>query len=79
MKQKLPILKSREVVRALGKAGFFQARQTGSHLILKNVTTGKIVPVPLHTKTLKRGLLLAIIKESGLNPEAFLKLLKKKN
>lgn len=77
MKLKLPILKPREVIKVLTKAGFVKARQTGSHLIMKNSKTGKIVPIPIHARSLKKGLLSAIIKEANLTLEEFLKLLKK--
>ena len=70
---KLPLLSWREVVKALEKAGFQIARQKGSHLIL--VKDECIVPVPKHEQ-IKRGLLMAIIAESGLTKEEFLKLLK---
>jgi predicted RNA binding protein YcfA (HicA-like mRNA interferase family) len=70
---KLPLLSWREVVKALEKAGFQIARQKGSHLIL--VKDECIVPVPRHEQ-IKRGLLMAIIAESGLTKEEFLKLLK---
>jgi predicted RNA binding protein YcfA (HicA-like mRNA interferase family) len=70
---KLPLLSWREVVKALKKAGFQIARQKGSHLIL--VKDECIVPVPRHEQ-IKRGLLMAIIEESGLTKEEFLKLLK---
>ncbi|MBI4084578.1 MAG: type II toxin-antitoxin system HicA family toxin [Candidatus Levybacteria bacterium] len=73
----MPTLKPREVVSALTKAGFIKARQTGSHLIMKNQKTGRIVPVPIHAKSLKRGLLSAIIKEADLTSSEFLKLLKR--
>jgi predicted RNA binding protein YcfA (HicA-like mRNA interferase family) len=69
---KLPLLSWREVVKALEKAGFQIARQKGSHLIL--VKDECIVPVPRHEQ-IKRGLLMAIIAESGLTKEEFLKLL----
>jgi predicted RNA binding protein YcfA (HicA-like mRNA interferase family) len=70
---KLPLLSWHEVVKALEKAGFQIARQKGSHLIL--VKDECIVPVPRHEQ-IKRGLLMAIIAESGLTKEEFLKLLK---
>ena len=70
---RLPLLSWREVVKALEKAGFQVARQKGSHLIL--VKDEYIVPVPKHEQ-IKRGLLMAIITESGLTKEEFLKLLK---
>jgi predicted RNA binding protein YcfA (HicA-like mRNA interferase family) len=70
---KLPLLSWREVVKALEKAGFQVARQKGSHLIL--VKGDCVLPVPKHGE-IKRGLLMAIIAESGLTKEEFLKLLK---
>jgi predicted RNA binding protein YcfA (HicA-like mRNA interferase family) len=70
---KLPLLSWREVVKALTKAGFQVARQRGSHLIL--VKDERIVPVPKHEQ-IKKGLLMAIIKEAGLTKEEFQKLLK---
>lgn len=73
----IPSIKPKQAVKALKKAGFVKARQTGSHLIMKNPDTGKIVPVPMHAKALKRSLLFAIIQESGLPTKEFLKFLKK--
>lgn len=70
---KLPLLSWREVVKALAKAGFQVERQRGSHLILTK--NERIVPVPKHDQ-IKRGLLMAIIEEAGLNKEEFLQLLK---
>ena len=70
---KLPLLSWREVVKALEKAGFQGARQKGSHLIL--VKSECIVPVPKREQ-IKRGLLMAIIAESGLTKEEFLRRLK---
>jgi predicted RNA binding protein YcfA (HicA-like mRNA interferase family) len=70
---KLPLLSWREVVKALAKAGFRVVRQKGSHLIL--LKDERIVPVPRHEQ-IKKGLLLAIIEESGLTKEEFRALLK---
>ena len=72
---RLPSLKPQQVVRILKRAGFGAARQTGSHLILVNISAKKIVPVPIHSKDIKRGLLASIIKQSGLTNSEFLELL----
>lgn len=72
---KLPQLKPQKVIRALRKIGFEETRQSGSHLILVNRATKQIIPVPIHNKDIKKGLLAAIIKEAGLTLEKFLKLL----
>lgn len=70
---RLPALKSREIIRALKKVGFEKARQTGSHLILVNKVTKKIIPIPIHGKDIKRGLLFSIIKQADLTMEKFMK------
>ena len=72
---RLPSIRPRKIVQALKRVGFEEARQTGSHLILVNKEMRKIVPVPIHTKDIKRGLLMSIIKQSGLTLNEFLKLL----
>jgi predicted RNA binding protein YcfA (HicA-like mRNA interferase family) len=72
---RLPSMRPRKIVQILKKIGFEEARQTGSHLILVNKNTKKIVPIPIHTKDIKRGLLLSIIKQSGLTVNQFIKLL----
>lgn len=72
---RLPSLKPKKIVKVLLKIGFAEARQTGSHLILVNTDTKKIIPVPIHNKDLKRGLLISIVKQTGLTVEEFIKLL----
>ena len=72
---RLPIFKPREVVKILKKIGFVEARQTGSHLILVNKTIKKIIPIPIHSKDIKRGLFLSIIKQADLTIDEFIKLL----
>ena len=72
---RLPALRPQKVIKALKKIGFENARQTGGHLILVNKTTKKIVPIPIHGKDIKRGLLLSIIKQADLTIEEFVKLL----
>ncbi len=44
---KLPCLTARQVISVLEKAGFFLARQSGSHIIYKNAAS-KRVTVPFH-------------------------------
>ena len=66
--------KAREIVKILGKLGFAQKRQTGSHLIMYNPNFKKTIPVPIHTKELKKGLVKAIIKEANSTEKEFLRL-----
>lgn len=66
--------KPREVVKILSKFGYIQKRQTGSHLILFNSNSKITIPVPMHTKDIKKGLLQGIIKKVGSTEKEFLKL-----
>ncbi|MDO8515241.1 MAG: type II toxin-antitoxin system HicA family toxin [bacterium] len=66
--------KPKEVVKILEKLGFSSKRQTGSHLIMYHSGKQKIIPVPIHGKDVKKGLLNAIIKQSGSTEEEFIKL-----
>ncbi len=72
---KLPIVKPQKAVKAFKRGGFIEARQTGSHLILWHPETKKIVSIPIHNKTLKKGLLAGLVKEAGFTLEEFLGLL----
>lgn len=69
---KLPSLKAREAERILQQAGFEFVRQKGSHRMYKRGQQG--VTVPWHSRDLKPGTLRAIIKQSGLSADEFLKL-----
>ena len=73
---KLPVLSGKSVIKALSKAGFREARQKGSHIILFKETDGakKAVVVPNH-REIDKGTLLEIIRQAGLKREEFLKLL----
>lgn len=70
---KLPGITSREVIKALLKIGFVEHRSKGSHLIFKRQNARVIVAVH-RGKDIKKGTLMAIIKQSGLTVEEFLTL-----
>jgi mRNA interferase HicA len=76
---RLPTLKPREVVRVLKRAGFIETRQTGSHLMLRHPVTKKTIPVPMHARDIKRGLLMSIIKQANLSQQEFLEFFRKKH
>jgi predicted RNA binding protein YcfA (HicA-like mRNA interferase family) len=68
---KLPKITAGEVIRALERAGFFLARQSGSHKIYKN-KEGKRVTVPYHVgKTLHPKVLRSILRDADLTVEKF--------
>ncbi|GMW03878.1 MAG: hypothetical protein AMXMBFR84_50120 [Candidatus Hydrogenedentota bacterium] len=71
---RLPALKSRQLIAALKKAGFSEARQSGSHCILKH-PDGREVVVPVHSRDLKRSTMKSIIKQAGLTVEELVTLL----
>ena len=75
---KLPVLSGRDVIKVLVKVGFYVHHQRGSHIVLKlSKPPFTRVVVPDH-REIKKGLLVAIIKQAGLTREGFLKLLRNK-
>jgi len=72
---RLPVLKGREVIRALEDAGFRIVRQRGSHVRMKH-PDGRVVTVPVHAdQDIGRGLLRKILRDAEITREAFLELL----
>ena len=71
---KFPTLRSKEIAKALEKAGFVFIRQNGSHKIYVKNMVG--ITLPWHTKDMKIGTVKNIIKQSGLTTYEFLQLLK---
>ena len=63
-----------EFVRAVTRIGYVWDRTEGSHMILRG-PAGRRLTVPRH-KELGRGLLRALIRDSGLTREEFLRLLR---
>ena len=69
---KLPRATGREIVRALGRAGFILDRQRGSHVILVNPQTRRRVTVPVHAgQIVKVGTLRGILEDAGITPDDF--------
>ncbi|MBC5810874.1 MAG: type II toxin-antitoxin system HicA family toxin [Candidatus Eremiobacteraeota bacterium] len=65
---KLPLLTSRELVRALRRAGFEFVRQSGSHAIYQR-EDGRFANVPIHDNDIPLGTLRAILKTTGISAE----------
>jgi len=75
MSDKLPRITAAEVIRALEKAGFFLARQSGKHKIYKN-REGRRVTVSYHSgKILHPKVLKSIMRDADLTIEEFKDLL----
>ena len=68
----LPHLSGREIVRALEHLGFKQARQRGSHVVMKKSTDmGNVgCVVPMH-REVAIGTLRSILKQAHLSQEEF--------
>ena len=75
--QRLPTLKSREVIRALEKAGFVVTRSKGSHhRRVHSDDAARATTVSVHKgKDIPRGTLADIIEQAGLTVDEFLELL----
>lgn len=70
---KLPVVKPRQVIAALERAGFVQVRQRRSHLRLKRGNLS--VTVPIHPGDLSPNVLRSILRQAHMTPEEFLNLL----
>lgn len=70
---KLRRVSGRQTICALEHLGFFQVRQRGSHVILKQKTFEgeRGCVVPLH-RELAIGSLRGILKQAGVTPEEFM-------
>jgi predicted RNA binding protein YcfA (HicA-like mRNA interferase family) len=71
---KLPRVSGQECLSVLLKLGFFLRRQTGSHMIVRRQEPHCQVVIPNH-KELDSGTLRAIIRQTGLSVEEFIRLL----
>lgn len=71
---KLPRISGRECIAALLKAGFYERRQRGSHIVLRRDDPFTQLVVPDH-RELDRGTLRAIIRQADLSVDEFVELL----
>ena len=67
---KLPPVSGQEAIRTLQKLGFFQARQRGSHVVLRH-PDGRGCVVPNH-RELKVGTLAGILRQAGIGVDEFI-------
>jgi predicted RNA binding protein YcfA (HicA-like mRNA interferase family) len=76
---KLPVVSSKQIIRALEKSGFQNApkRGKGSHLAFVKTDSGRtrLVIVPDRNE-IPKGTLLAILEQAGLTKDEFIGLLK---
>jgi len=76
MSPRLPVLSSRELLRVLGRAGFYIHHQTGSHVRLKHRANPHLrLTVPFHSRDIPKAVIRSIIAQAGLSLEQFKDLL----
>jgi predicted RNA binding protein YcfA (HicA-like mRNA interferase family) len=71
---RIPTLHVRKFIRALERAGYTPARQSGSHCIYQHPERPSVI-VPIHAKDLHRNLMKAIIIQAGFTEDEFLEFL----
>lgn len=73
---KLPVVKSKDLVKALKSVGFLEHRQRStSHLVMKH-NDGRRTVVPIHSnKEIPKGTLLALLKDIQITKEELVKIL----
>jgi predicted RNA binding protein YcfA (HicA-like mRNA interferase family) len=72
---KLPRLKSKDLIRALRRAGFVVVLVRGSHHFLQH-SDGRVTSVPVHSdEIIGPGLLATILRDIEMTPEEFSDLL----
>lgn len=73
---KLPVVSGKEVIKALGKIGYYVRTRESSHVHLRH-SSRKPLTIPDH-KEIARGTLRTIIRASDLTVTEFIRLLKKR-
>ena len=61
-------LTPKELIKILESLGFIFQRSKGSHQLFRH-PDGRRTVVPVHTKDLKTGTLLSILKQAGISKE----------
>ena len=73
---KLPVVKTKELIRVVEKLGFQKFHQVGSHAQFKNAE-GRRITISVHLgQDIGRKTLRGIINDLGLTVEEFMKILK---
>ena len=66
----LPRLSGEEVIKVFKKLGFYEARQKGSHVVMRQGERG-CVAIPRH-KELALGTLRSALKQAGISVDEFI-------
>ena len=65
----LPRISGLQAIKLFGKLGFAVVRQRGSHVVLRKMNKGCVIPIH---KELAVGTLRSAIKQAGITPDDFL-------
>ena len=71
----LPSLTSKDMLRALLKAGFSIHHQSGSHIILRRNHDSRRVTLPMHNVDLHKGIVKSILNQAGITADQLRELL----
>ena len=75
---KLPMIKDRELIRVLKQLGFFEHAESGSaHLVFAHADGRRTVVSRHQGKDIPRGTLHDILRDIGVSPEEFVRILRK--
>ena len=74
MPPELPIISGDEAIKVFKKLGFYEARQRGSHVVLRRENNGCVIP---RHKELALGTLKSVIKQAGISVDEFVAACKK--
>ncbi|MBI4079149.1 MAG: type II toxin-antitoxin system HicA family toxin [Candidatus Levybacteria bacterium] len=72
---KIPVVKPKEVVKALQKKGFITDHISGSHYIMYNTDKTLRATIAYHNKPIKRKTLMSILKSAEISIDELKKLL----
>jgi predicted RNA binding protein YcfA (HicA-like mRNA interferase family) len=73
--QRLPRVSAIDVLRALKQVGWYEVRQSGSHVRLRHDERPEDLTIPMHRGDVPTGTLRAIIRQAGLTVSEFQELL----
>ena len=71
----MPRVSAAAVSRALKKAGWYEIRQSGSHLRLRHDERPEDLTIAMHRGDVPFGTLRAILRQAGLTSAEFMELL----
>lgn len=72
---KIPVIKPKEVIKALKKKGFIVDHISGSHYVMYNLNKALRATIAYHNKPIKRKTLMSILKSAEISTDELKKLL----